>query len=309
MAVGDLQAKNISVSFPAAGGAVRAVDGVSLDFAAGACTVIVGESGCGKSVLGQAILGILPDYVQTGGALLFGGQDILRRRAAEFYGRIMSIVPQNPGESMNPIRKIGRQMEDVYRAAGLEDRDDAKKTAALRSFGLTDTARVLAAYPHELSGGMQQRVLCAMSVLCGPVWILADEPTKGLDETTASAVYENLRHLKKDSGCSLIIITHDIGLAQSLGDTLAVMYAGQVLETGPQVLTKPLHPYTRAFLASLPENGFKPMRGQAPSPEAERCGCRFAPRCDCCSGRCLQEEPPGYDVGGTTVRCFLYAGG
>ena len=307
MAVNDIQAKKIYVYFPVAGDAVRAVDGVEMKFAAGECTVIVGESGCGKSVLGQAVLGILPDYVQVSGRLLFNGADILKSRSADFYGKIMSIVPQNPGDSMNPIRKIGKQMEDIYAAAGLEDRANVQKIAALRSFGLDEAERVLSCYPHELSGGMQQRVLCAMSMLRKPLWILADEPTKGLDEKTAAVVYENLLRLKKECRCSMIIITHDIALAKSLGDKMAVMYAGQVLEAGAEVLAEPLHPYTRAFLASLPQNGFQPMRGQAPSPEARPAGCKFAPRCDYCSERCLEAEPPDYKVGDTAVRCFLYA--
>ena len=154
---------------------------------------------------------------------------------------------------------------------------------------------------------MLQRVLCAMSVCCSPNWLLADEPTKGLDETACGVVYENLQKIKTSQQPGMLIITHDLQLARSICADIAVMYAGQIVEYGPQVFTDPRHPYTQAFLAALPENGFQPLPGLPPLPQDELPGCRFAPRCASCHERCLQAVPPVYDSGTAKVRCFLYA--
>ena len=154
---------------------------------------------------------------------------------------------------------------------------------------------------------MLQRVLCAMSICCSPLWLLADEPTKGLDETACGVVYENLQKIKTSQSLGMLIITHDLQLARSICADIAVMYAGQIDEYGPQVLTGPRHPYTQAFLAALPENGFQPLPGLPPLPQDHLPGCRFAPRCPSCQKRCLQEVPPVNDSGTAKVRCFHYA--
>ena len=284
----DLVLHQLYVHFPVPGGLVRAVDGVDICFRHQQITAIIGESGCGKSVLGQAILGILPDYVARSGNIFYRSTDIL-------------------AYNTSLLRTIGRQFDDILQTAGLNDKTNQRKQQLLTFFGLPDAERVLAAYPHELSGGMLQRVLCAMSICCSPLWLLADEPTKGLDETACGVVYENLQKIKNSQSLGMLIITHDLQLARSICADIAVMYAGQIVEYGPQVLTGPRHPYTQAFLAALPENGFQPLPGLPPLPQDHLPGCRFAPRCPSCQKRCLQEVPPVYDSGTAKVRCFLYA--
>lgn len=304
--VGDFKLKNLAVYFPCEAGFVKAVDNVTVKFAKGTYTAVIGESGCGKSVLGQAVLGILPDNVHKSGELEYLNCNLLEQLPTNYHGKIMGIVPQNPSESMNPTRIIKKQMMDA-----VGDKANALELikASLKAFGLEDVERVLSAYPFELSGGMQQRVLCAMSMLNKPDWILSDEPTKGLDETTAVVVYENLQRIKQEYDCGMLIITHDIQLAKKLCDNIAVMYSGQILEFGNKVLEEPKHPYTQAFIAALPENGFQPLEGMAPSPGEEMLGCKFAPRCKYCMPRCLKECPTEIMKDNTMVRCFLYAEG
>lgn len=303
---GSIDLENLFVYFPVDGGAVKAVDGINLSIAAGSYTAIVGESGCGKSVLGQAILGTLPGSVKKSGSVILDKCNLLEAVPDNYYGKTIGIVPQNPSESLNPIRSIKKQMLDILEGLDISNPEKLLKEK-LQFFGLDDTERVLASYPHELSGGMQQRVLCAMSLLRKPSWILADEPTKGLDQETAQIVYENLLKIKNTGQCGMIIITHDIELARRLCDNVAVMYSGQILEFGSKVLDKPKHPYTQAFVAALPENGFQPLEGMAPSPKENITGCKFAPRCKFCKARCLEERPKEFMTGNTMVRCFLYA--
>lgn len=306
--VNDIQVRDLYVYFPVEQGLVKAVDGISIDFKWGQFTAIIGESGCGKSVLGQALLNILPGYVQQQGSIMYQECDVLHGKLPDkFYGLEFGIVPQNPGDSLSSTRKIAKQMQDILDVAGISDDDNAVKIQWLQFFGLEDTARILEAYPYELSGGMQQRVLCAMSCMCRPKWILADEPTKGLDEKVCGVVYENLQKIKNTCRCGMVIITHDLKLARGVCDRVAVMYSGQILEAGCDIFTKPLHPYTQAFMASLPQNGFQPMAGTAPSPTDTLAGCKFAPRCPYVSERCLKKVPPVYKAGDTMVRCFLYA--
>lgn len=306
--VDSIDLEKLYVYFPVVEGTVKAVDGISISFTPHTYTAIVGESGCGKSVLGQAILGILPPNVQKQGAVYFQECNLLETLPDDYYGKIMGVVPQNPSESLNPIRTIKKQMLDALGVTASAKQEELLKEK-LRFFGLEDVERVLAAYPHELSGGMQQRVLCAMSLLRNPSWILADEPTKGLDSETSEIVYENLLKIKEAGQCGMIIITHDIELARRLCDNIAVMYSGQILEYGNKVLENPKHPYTQAFVAALPENGFEPLEGMAPSPKENIVGCKFAARCKQCSARCLQERPQEFVTDGTMVRCFLYAKG
>ncbi len=311
VAANDIQIKNLYVYFPLEQGYVRAVDGINITFHWGEMTAIIGESGCGKSILGQALLNILQDYVEQRGEIIYQNVDVINnsQAIAQFYGKEFGIVPQNPGEALHPSRKIGKQFNDILAALGQHDADDAIKKSWLHFFGLEAVDRVLQAYPHELSGGMQQRVLCAMSCCGQPKWILADEPTKGLDEQVCSVVYENLLKIKEQGQCGMMIITHDLNLARQVCDSIAVMYSGQIVEAGRQIFTQPLHPYTQAFLASLPENGFQTMAGSAPAPTDKLEGCKFAPRCPYCQQRCLEEIPPVYQVGQTQVRCFRYAQG
>lgn len=296
--------ENLKVAFPVQGGRVEAVDNVSLELKSGAMTVVVGESGCGKSVLGEAFLGILPAYAEVSGAVWQNENNLVHIPAWE--RKNFSLIPQSPGSAFSPMRNIRKHMEDALLAAGREDKDDSIKKQYLLSFGLEDTDRVLSSYAFELSGGMLQRVLCAMSLCNSPKWILADEPTKGLDEKVLQTVYGNLQKLKDDYDCSMLIITHDIELAKNYADYTAVMYAGQVLEYGEDVLKNPLHPYTEAFIKAGAEYGFQVIAGKAPTPFDRPSGCKFAPRCPYAEQRCMTEEPKNYMIEGRAVRCFRY---
>lgn len=299
----ELVIEGLAVGFRLPQGIFYAVDDVALHLAAGRFTAIIGESGCGKSVLGQAILNILPAGVVKKGAVFYNGKKI------EGILSDFGIIPQNPSASLNPVRKIGRQMQDILAVHGIQDKDDAYKIKCLQLFGLQEVERVLYAYPHELSGGMLQRVLCAMAVSSRPTWILADEPTKGLDEQVSAIVRENLLTIKQDLALSMLIITHDIALAQEVCDEVLVMYAGQILERSSNLWQQPLHPYTQGFLQALPQNGLRVIAGKAPVPGEALPGCKFAARCLHCSARCEKERPQLYQVGDAQVRCFLYAKG
>lgn len=299
----DLVIKNLSVGFKLPQGVFYAVDDVSLQLSAGKFTAIIGESGCGKSVLGQAVLNILPAGVVKKGAVFYAGEKVQKILSA------FGIIPQNPSASLNPVRKIGRQMQDILAVHSIKDAANEYKIKCLHLFGLQEAERILAAYPHELSGGMLQRVLCAMAVSVKPAWILADEPTKGLDEQVGAVVRDNLLTIKHDLKLSMLIITHDIALAKEVCDEVLVMYAGQILEHNANIWQKPLHPYTQGFLRALPQNGLEIIPGKAPAPGDDFCGCKFAPRCPYCSVRCQLERPKLYKVGEADVRCFLYAEG
>lgn len=302
----NITVRNLSAAFPTDGGWVKAVDGVTADFAAGQYTAIIGESGCGKSVLGQAILGILPESVRKEGKVLCGGEKLTYAAERKIFG----IIPQNPSDSLNPVRKIYRQFQDLLDVYGMRDAQHAYKTECLEFFGLQDAARVLESYPHELSGGMLQRVLCAMAISTKPAWLLADEPTKGLDEQNGAIALQNLQKMKRELATGMIIITHDIKLARDVCDTVLVMYAGQVMERSGKFFSEPLHPYSRGFLQALPENGLHTIAGKAPAPGEPLTGCRFAERCPHCAQRCRQEQPELYKLAdGRQVRCFLYAEG
>lgn len=302
-----ISVKNFSAAFPVKNSWFYAVDDVSFSLAQDRFIAIVGESGCGKSVLGQGILGILPENVRKEGCIYYKGEKLNGLLAAG--AGIFDLIPQNPGDSLNPTRKIARQMQDILDVVNIKDPDNAYKAKCLQFFGLEDIPRVLAAYPHELSGGMLQRVLCAMSISAKPRWILADEPTKGLDEQVTKVVLDNLRKMKSSLNLGMLIITHDLKLAGELCDEIIVMYAGQVMEINSDIFNHPLHPYTQAFLEALPVNGLKTIPGRAPAPGEEITGCRFVPRCKRCLARCLKSKPDLYITSsGAQVRCFLYAG-
>ena len=240
-----------------AGEAHAALDHVDVSFPAGGVAAIIGESGSGKSTLGQALFGALPEGAAVTGRILFGDVDVtactreeLRR---DYWGKQWGIVPQLPRAALSPVHRIGRQLADVRRGAGRAPWEVAQYAALLARFGFDDPQRVLHSYPHELSGGMLQRVLCAMADAGEPQWILADEPTKGLDPAVWQIVADNLGRLTERAGVSLLLITHDIPLARQLADRVIVMQAGRIVEQGADVWTHPAHPYTRAYFEAQPE--------------------------------------------------------
>lgn len=309
----DIELKDLAVYFQVSGGAVRAVDHVSYAFQSGRITGIIGESGCGKSVMGSAILGLNPGYAKVSGSIQYGDMELLHlspRQMRRLRGRELGLIPQNPADSLNPSRRILGQITEAAALTGIsrtEQKARARELLVQFGFAEEDLKRVCRAYPFELSGGMQQRVAAAMGVASRPRWIIADEPSKGLDAALRSQMYDTLRKIRDAYVDSMIIITHDLVLARELCDTVVVMYSGRIVEEGTDVLSKPMHPYTQGVLQSLPENGFHPMKGIAPAPSEIFPGCKFAPRCPYATERCIRAVPDSYPAGSGKVRCFLYA--
>jgi peptide/nickel transport system ATP-binding protein len=318
-----LEVEDLSVTFARRGEQpTRAVDGVSFSVAAGETVGLVGESGCGKSVTSLAVMGLLPRRgVQVGGSVRLGGTELLGapdRTLRRLRGAEMAMVFQDPLSSLNPTVPIGTQVTEVL----VEHRDMGKKEAAaeatdlLDRVGIPDPARRLKEYPHQLSGGMRQRALIAMSLACSPRLLIADEPTTALDVTIQAQILELLRELVVDTGTALVMITHDLGVVAGLCDRVHVMYAGKVIETADrhELFARPRQPYTGGLLASVPRLDagrgvpLTPIRGSARDtiPWAE--GCAFAPRCDNAQDDCLTEVagstvPLEYDGPGRELRC------
>ncbi len=297
-----LEVRGLSVAFR--GGAIQAVDGVDLTLAAGETLAVVGESGSGKSVTALATLRLFApeDAVRTEGRILFNGEDLLalpERALRERRGRDVAIIFQDAGASLNPVFTIGRQVAEVLRRhQGLDARAaEAGALALLREVGLSDPEQRLRSYPHQLSGGMRQRVMIAIALACGPQLLIADEPTTALDVTIQAQILALLKALQRRSGMALLFITHDLALVADIADRVAVMYAGQVVEAGPaaEVLARPRHPYTRALLACRPHREadgavrFAAIPG-APPRGVFPAGCRFAARCTRAAGGCGQPQ-------------------
>lgn len=304
----NIRIEDASVYFPVKGGTVKAVDHVTATFPAGEITGLIGESGCGKSVLGMAILGLLPEYARVEGSIWLEGQNLLALKPGQLRrlrGRKLGLIPQNPADSFNPVRRIRSQIQEGLQVG----KNKAQPEGLLREFGFTqaEAVRVAGSYPFELSGGMLQRAAAAMGTASQPEWILADEPSKGLDSALRRQLYQTLFWVKERGTKGMLIITHDLELAATLCDGLAVMYGGEIVEMGKNVLIDPKHPYTRGLLASLPQNGMQPMKGSAPAVHEVILGCKFAKRCPYASKRCLAEKPGSYPLADRTVRCFLYA--
>lgn len=306
----DIVFENFQVEFKTRGQRVKALRSTDLTIKRNRVTGIVGETGCGKSVLALGLLGLLPGYAQVQGNINYGNiniQELSKRKRDKYLGRVFGYIPQNPSESLNPIRKIRKQIkESLELAYKSSEKIDHMSGELIELFGFSDVDRILNAYPFQLSGGMQQRILTAISISSNPQWIIADEPTKGLDREVQRDVVEVLRKVKQYGVDSMIVITHDIDIAKNFCDELIVMYSGEVVEMGNDIMENPIHPYTIGFLQSLPANGMKPMIGKAPSPTEEMKGCRFSNRCKHAAERCKSEKPGLYSVNGRKVRCFLY---
>ncbi|HEX8741442.1 MAG TPA: ABC transporter ATP-binding protein [Casimicrobiaceae bacterium] len=308
-----LEIDHLRVGFDTEAGLVHAVDGVSLVIERGQTLGLVGESGCGKSVTAASVLRLVPvpPGRYLGGAIRFDGADILtlpRDALPEIRGRDIAMVFQDPMTALNPVFTIGRQLREVLALRfGLAAAAARERSAAMLSaIGIPDAAARLDQFPHELSGGMKQRVMIAMALLCKPRLLIADEPTTALDVTVQAQILHLIRELQRESGTAVLFITHDMGVIAEMCDAVAVMYAGRVVERGSvvQVFEKPRHPYTHGLLASLPRPG---RRGKTPLPTIEGTvpsllapppGCRFAARCmhrrelDAdCARRCVEIDP------------------
>lgn len=299
-------------------GPIRAVDVVDLQVDRGEIVCLVGESGCGKSALALSVLGLLPlgRAAHPQGRLLFDGVDLLsvsEREWQNIRGRRIGMIFQEPMTSLNPVQKIGAQVAETLLIHRLADKRQAAERAvqALAAVGIPEPARVAAQYPHQLSGGMRQRAMIATATIAEPSLLIADEPTTALDVTIAAQIIELLRDLQRRTGMAMLFITHDLGLVADIADRVAVMYAGQIVETGPvaEVFARPLHPYTKGLLASAPtgrrDQRLQTIGGSVPSAHNRPTGCRFQPRCSFATAECLQ-PPPDQALGARLVRCFHY---
>ena len=289
-----LEIDGLQVGFDTDAGLLHAVDGVSLAIEAGQTLGLVGESGCGKSVTAASVLRLVPNPPGRllGGAIRFEGRDILKlapEALQQLRGREIAMIFQDPMTSLNPVFTIERQLGEVlelrFGLRGAAARERAQRM--LDTVGIADSAQRLGAYPHELSGGMKQRVMIAMALLCEPRLLIADEPTTALDVTVQAQILHLMRELQRLSGTALLFITHDMGVIAEMCDAVAVMYAGRVVERRPvaSLFGAPRHPYTRGLLDSIPRRSVMPkgelptIEGTVPSLLAPPPGCRFADRC------------------------------
>jgi oligopeptide/dipeptide ABC transporter ATP-binding protein len=325
-----LSVQGLVTTFRTDRGLVRAVDDVSFELASGDTLAIVGESGCGKSVTALSIMRLIasPPGTIAGGEIRFSGRDLLRlpeRQMRELRGAQLSMIFQEPMTSLNPVYTIGSQIVEAIRIHRPVSRSAARERAVqmLSLVGIPSPAERIDAYPHQLSGGMRQRVMIAMALSCDPKLLIADEPTTALDVTIQAQILDLLRKLQADLGMSIVFITHDLGIVAEFAKRVVVMYAGRVVEQGTvsELFRNPLHPYTRGLLASIPPMGVsrevskRPRRlpaieGMVPSPFDLPPGCRFADRCDLQASkppgyeRCTEQEPELRQLAEQSSRCY-----
>jgi oligopeptide/dipeptide ABC transporter ATP-binding protein len=315
-----LDVRNLKTYFKTMDGIVRAVDGVSFRIRPGKTLGIVGESGCGKSVTSLSVMRLIdrPGWIEDG-QIFFEGRDLLELSDEEMRrvrGNKISMIFQEPMTSLNPVYTIGNQIGEVLRLhkhmRGREVRD--RTIEMLRRVGIPAAERRLSDYPHNLSGGMRQRVMIAMALATDPKLLIADEPTTALDVTIQAQILDLIRGLCREFNTAVMLITHDLGVVAEMADDVTVMYTGQVVEHGTvyQVLKEPKHPYTQGLLASIPSAAIKgqrlhAIRGSVPNPLNLPKGCTFAPRCPYVMDICRRQEPRLVDVGqGHMVHCWLH---
>jgi peptide/nickel transport system ATP-binding protein len=300
-----LEVENLTVDIPVPGGILHAVQGTSFHVDRGETLCIVGESGCGKSLTSLAIMDLLPKKATRNAAKMeldgFSILDIEERRMADIRGDRMGMIFQEPMTSLNPAYTIGNQMEEALLRHRKVSREEARDRAVflLEKVGITAARSRLRQYPHQLSGGLRQRVMIAMTLMCGPDLIIADEPTTALDVTIQAQILLLLAELQREFDMGLILITHDLGVVARVADRVAVMYAGQIVESGAakQVFENPTHPYTQGLLECIPIPG-KTQRGQhlgsipgiVPSLVGDLKGCRFAERCNYAMPECSADD-------------------
>ena len=315
-----LSVKNLSTEFPVKKGIVRAVEDVSFDVDQGEILAIVGESGSGKSVTSLSIMGLLaePGHV-AGGSLEFEGKDLAtlsEKQYRELRGNDMAMIFQEPMTSLNPVYRVGNQIVEAIRTHEKVSKAEAKDRAValLRKVGLPRPEARINDYPHQMSGGMRQRVMIAMALACNPKLLIADEPTTALDVTIQAQILDLLRRLRDDTGMAVLLITHDLGVVSETADRVVVMYCGQVVEEAEvrTLFDHPMHPYTLGLLKSIPRledddsKRLYMIKGMVPNPLEMPPGCHFSDRCDSCMDICRTKVPELVDVDGHKVRCFLY---
>lgn len=322
MAENLLEIKNLQTFFDTDVGTVKAVNGVSFHIKKGETIGIVGESGCGKSMMSMSIMRLLPRNGKiASGEILYKGQDLAKLKISDMRkinGKEISMIFQEPMTSLNPVFTVGNQIEEVLLLHEGVNPAEAKKKAIemIETVGIPRAEGVYKSYPHELSGGMRQRIMIAMALACNPALLIADEPTTALDVTIQAQILDLLRKMKSDFGMSIMLITHDLGVIAEMADYVVVMYAGKVVEQGPvkEIFAHPSHPYTQGLLKAKPtlteeKDILYTIPGQVPIlinlPES----CYFADRCDRCTEKCRKGFPTAVQIGENhTVACTLYEG-
>ena len=317
-----IEVKKLVTQFSGKNGTVTAVDGVSFNIKKGETLGIVGESGCGKSVTSMSILRLIPP--QSGkiasGEILFKGKDLTRlnqKEIRQIRGNEIAMIFQDSMTGLNPVMTIGKQLVETITAHSKMDKKQAWKRAEemLMKVGIPSPAQRLKEYPHQLSGGMRQRVMIAMALSCNASLFIADEPTTALDVTIQAQILELMRELKEKENKSIMLITHDMGGVAEMADEVMVMYAGKEMEYGDvkSIFKHPLHPYTQGLLKSIPrldQNSAERLfniPGSVPDLSEMPKGCRFCTRCTQAQSKCHEQEPGLYDIGGQKVRCWKYA--
>lgn len=313
-----LDIRNLSTSFLNGKEAVTVVDDVSFTVAAGRTLAVVGESGCGKSILSLSLIRLLPNNARTSGQVLMKGQDLTQvpmQQMRQIRGRKVSMIFQEPMTSLNPIMTIGAQLAETLRIHFPELTAANRRTRAiegLRRVRLPAPELQVDRYPHELSGGMRQRVMIAMALACEPDLLIADEPTTALDVTVQAEILALLRDLQRDTGMAVILITHDLGVVAEFADEVVVMYAGRIIEQGSveEIFADPQHPYSIGLLGSIPRFGsdepLLAIEGTVPPLSRMPPGCRFAPRCVFAQRRCDDGRPPLAEIAvGHAVACHF----
>ena len=307
-----LEIKNLNLSFLSNDKQYQALHNVSLSLKKGEMLAIVGESGCGKTITAMSVLRLLaPNARITSGSIIYNGENILSLPEKEMQyirGREIALIPQDPMTSLNPLYTIGSQLIEVINVHQKLYGADAEKIAVevLEQVKIPNAKERLNAYPHEFSGGMRQRVIIAMAIACKSKIIIADEPTTALDVTVQAQIMELLKEIQKDMGTSFIFISHDFGVVYESADSVAVMYAGHVVEkaSASELFKKPKHPYTKALLKTLPDfnsTKLEAIEGHPPSIKNVFSGCPFEPRCSVKLPVCAQKYPDNLDVA-----CWLY---
>lgn len=316
-----LEVNNLRTYFYTHSGVVKAVNGLSYHVNKGECVGIVGESACGKSVSAMSVLRLIPHPpgIIVGGQILFHGEDLLQaseERMRDIRGNRIAMVFQEPMTSLNPVLTIGRQISESLELHRGVDRGAALQESVrlLKLVGIPDPDRRSKDYPHQFSGGMQQRIMIAMALSCNPELLIADEPTTSLDVTVQAQLLEMIASLRTEFGTAIIIITHNLGVVARYVDRVNVMYAGSLVETGPTeaIYAQPTHPYTLGLLASVPrldsprKEHLRVIKGLPPNLARLPKGCSFAPRCDYAMARCGEESPVLEKVGEDHYRACFY---